>query len=169
MAVVYRNAEVDDAAMLGMVHTNSWQAAYEGLIPQDELDALDPEQRAEEFRAMLDPQRRAERGVVWIVAEEEGALLGHAGAQFIDGGGHLHFLYLDPSHWDKGVGHELHELAMDGLRSLGATSALLKVLEGNQRAINFYERHGWAFTGERMEEEIAGIAVVDVQMEKPLV
>jgi hypothetical protein len=41
-AVRVRKAEVADAMAIAVVHVRSWQAAYEGLVPQDYLDGLDP-------------------------------------------------------------------------------------------------------------------------------
>ena len=52
-------------------------------------------------------------------------------------------LYLDPAHWGAGHGHTLHTEALDVARASGATVATLWVLTTNQRARNFYERHGW--------------------------
>lgn len=34
-----------DAAVLGPLHVQLWQAAYTGLLPQARLDGIDPERR----------------------------------------------------------------------------------------------------------------------------
>jgi hypothetical protein len=42
------------------------------------------------------------------------------------------------------------------LAACGYSSATLWVLEGNARAIRFYEQHGWAHDGSVAEHAIAG-------------
>lgn len=165
-SVRYRFAEPDDAGKLGEVHTRSWQAAYAGLIDEDALAALDPAERADNFRDMLPADRRAERQVTWIVAELDGEIVGHTISQLVPDTGEawLHVLYLAPEGWGHGIGYTLHGMAMRGLRRFGATTAKLKVLNGNERAISFYERLGWAFTGEELEEDWAGVTVTDQVM-----
>ena len=164
MAVRYRFADTSDADALGALHTRSWRAAYRGLIDQAALDGLDPADKAAQFLAMLDPGSRDERAVVWIVAELDGDPVGHAIAQRHEDEGHLHALYLDPDHFGTGVGPTLHDMALRALRRIGCNSATLRVLDGNDRAIGFYERRGWRLTGNRYEDEWSGIAVVDLEM-----
>lgn len=164
MAATYRFAQPDDADELGVMHTESWQAAYRGLIDEDQLATLDPAERADMFRGGLPADIQRERKVTWVVAEEDGHILGHAMSQISDGVGHLHVLYLHPDAWGRGIGSELHAMAVRGLRRLGAHRALLRVLEGNTRAISFYERHGWSLTGQRFDEEMFGIELVDLEM-----
>jgi len=48
--VVVWAAAVADAAAIGRVHVLAWQAAYPGLMPQDYLDGLDINQRAQPGR-----------------------------------------------------------------------------------------------------------------------
>lgn len=164
----YRLAEVGDADELAAVHIRSWRAAYRGLIADEHLDALEVAARADVFRKELEPQRRAERGVTWIVAERDGVVIGHALSQFFDGAAVLHLLYLDPELFNKGVGHTLHAMVLRGARRLGAVAITLKVLDGNQRAIDFYERHGWEFTGKQSEDDWSGIPVVEHEMGRSL-
>ncbi len=47
----------------------------------------------------------------------------------------------------RGIGTRLHAAALDRLRSRGVTRAGLWVLDTNQRALGFYERHGWTDDG----------------------
>ncbi len=61
--------------------------------------------------------------------------------------GDLYALYLDPDHWGRGIGTPLHAAALDRLVTHSFTRAGLWVLEGNQRALRLYHRHGWTDTG----------------------
>lgn len=169
-SVRYRFAAPDDAEKLGEVHTRSWQAAYAGLIDDDALAALDPVERSDSFGDQLDPATQRERNTTWIVAEVDGEIVGHTISQFVPDTGEawLHVLYLAPEGWGLGIGYTLHGMAIRGLRRFGAKTAHLKVLKGNERAVTFYERLGWTFTGEELEEEWAGITVTDQVMELAL-
>lgn len=66
--------------------------------------------------------------------------------------GWLSHLYVDPNHWGKRVGSELHDLAVaNGGRRLW-------VLRDNARARAMYERRGWRLTDRvRPVYEPAGI------------
>jgi ribosomal protein S18 acetylase RimI-like enzyme len=48
------------------------------------------------------------------------------------------------------------------------SSALLWVLENNQRARNFYEREGWSLDGVRAQEEIGGRSLSVVRYSRAL-
>jgi GNAT superfamily N-acetyltransferase len=51
-----RPAEPEDAMAVARVHVRSWQAAYRALLPDDYLDQLRPEDRAQSYDfASLDP------------------------------------------------------------------------------------------------------------------
>ncbi len=164
MAVRYRFAAVGDEDALARMHTRSWQAAYRGLLDDSLLDGLDPAERAQEFRSSLDRLAHDDRGVTWIVAESDGRVVGHVLTQFFGGEARMHQLYLDPDVWGTGIGHALHDMGMRGLHRYGARHATLDVLDGNQRAIDFYERHGWSLTGSVEHAELFGVPLVDRQM-----
>ncbi len=57
-------------------------------------------------------------------------------------------LYVRASSYGTGVGHALLEAA------IGDSPAYLWVLDGNVRAIGFYERHGFAFDGATKPEDV---------------
>jgi GNAT superfamily N-acetyltransferase len=62
--------------------------------------------------------------------------------------GWLQGLYVVPERWGTGLAVELHDRALDEVRSLGSGSCKLWVLEDNARARRFYERRGWRENGE---------------------
>jgi GNAT superfamily N-acetyltransferase len=150
VAVVVRPADLDDAAGIARVHVAGWQAGYAGLLPAQYLAELSVEQRAERWRIILTDALGA--GTT-LVAELDGAITGFAtvGPSRDDdaalGTGELWAIYVNPGLWRTGVGHALHETALQRLRDAGMTSASLWVLQGNQRAMGFYERHGWTADG----------------------
>jgi ribosomal protein S18 acetylase RimI-like enzyme len=150
VAVVVRPAELEDAAGIARVHVAGWQVGYAGLLPPEYLTGLSVEERAGRWRTILGDQSAA--GTT-LVAELGGAIIGFAsvGPSRDDDAapdtGELWGIYVHPEHWRTGAGHALHEDALQELRAAGATTASLWVLQGNQRAIGFYERHGWTADG----------------------
>jgi hypothetical protein len=41
-----RPARAGDVPQIALIHVRSWQGAYRGLMPQEYLDGLQPDQRA---------------------------------------------------------------------------------------------------------------------------
>ena len=61
--------------------------------------------------------------------------------------GRLHSLYVGPDALGQGIGHTLMSQALSTFTAWGCERAHLWVLEGNSRAISFYERQGWQLNG----------------------
>jgi ribosomal protein S18 acetylase RimI-like enzyme len=139
-----RDARPEDAAEVAGVHVRSWQVAYRGLLPDDYLDGLRPEERAARYTfGSSDPH-----GPATVVA-----CLDHVICGFVTTGrsrdadtsdmGEILALYVDPPSWDLGVGHRLMTDARVRLGQGHFTDAVLWVLVGNERAQRFYHRDGW--------------------------
>jgi ribosomal protein S18 acetylase RimI-like enzyme len=63
--------------------------------------------------------------------------------------GEVHGLYVDPLHWQEGIGGALMDHALLRLATDGMTRATLWVLEANARGIRFYEAKGFHPDGTR--------------------
>jgi L-amino acid N-acyltransferase YncA len=110
-----------------LVHVRSWQSAYQGKIPQDYLDGLDPAHRSQVWRGVLE-QARPSRGGVLVAVAEGGGITGFASfGPSRDGDtdpwvtGEVFAIYADPCAWGTGTGRALMggavtELAPPGLR-----------------------------------------------------
>jgi ribosomal protein S18 acetylase RimI-like enzyme len=61
--------------------------------------------------------------------------------------GELYTLYVVPAHWSTGVGRELTDAALDGLRAAGYRCVVLWTLTENARARRFYDKAGFAPDG----------------------
>lgn len=142
------------------VHVRSWQAAYRNLLPDDYLDQLRPEDRAQKYDfGGFDPRKPQT-----IVAVEEGSICGFAttapsrDADLPDHG-ELYALYVDPEMWGRGFGIALMSAARAQLLRAGFKDAVLWVLSGNVRAERFYQINGWVADGLCRTDVVWGVTV----------
>jgi GNAT superfamily N-acetyltransferase len=158
--MLLRPAEPADDAAVARVHVRSWQIAYRGLLPDEYLDGLQPEDRAPHYsfgdRTPCQP--------LTTVAIERGEICGFATTGASRDGdrpnsGELYALYVDPSCWELGVGRALIGGAREHLTREGFAEAHLWVLDGNTRAERFYRRDGWTPDRARRPEELWGVIV----------
>lgn len=157
--MLIREATIEDAHGIAVVHVRSWQAAYAGLMPQNVLDDLSVDDRAERWARIISEPGSGSRT---LVAERDGEVVGWAGfgdAREADapGAGELWGIYAHPSAWSSGIGHALLDAVERELADAGHSSAYLWVLDGNDRAAAFYTRHGWIDDGGTKIEERPGL------------
>jgi ribosomal-protein-alanine N-acetyltransferase len=87
---------------------------------------------------------------LYLVAEEENALIGYAGMMFTGGPqADVVTLAVDPAHWGHGTGTALLTALLDKARDRGCAEVLLEVREDNPRARQLYARHGFTEVGIR--------------------
>jgi len=151
MAVTIRVTTRDDTRAIATVRIETWREAYAGLVAQDVLDRMDVDREALRRAELWDDYHGDPRGAE-VLAEVDGELAGWAlSGPSIDADlpddGQVYAIYALPPFWSAGVGHALMIDAEARLRAAGFTRAHLWVLEGNDRAAFFYERHGWREDG----------------------
>ena len=148
-AVAYRLATLVDAPEIAAVHVRGWQWGYRGLLPEALLASLSIPEREAMWRWALAPGRGVR---VWL-AERNGRLLGFAscgpprGPDEPEGAGELHAIYLEEEAAGTGMGRALLARSASELVEAGYRSAILWVLDVNDRARRFYERAGWSHDG----------------------
>lgn len=164
--VSIRDAKASDKWEVAAVHVRSWQAAYEGLLPDDFLSGLKIEDRAARYSFgegdSDDP--------VTKVAIDGDKIVGFVTCgtyrdPLISGYGEVYALYVDPQYWKRGLGRELLDSSIDHLSRMRFGKAYLWVLEGNRRAIAFYESVGWFADGTVRSEVIGGVPVGEIRYE----
>jgi ribosomal protein S18 acetylase RimI-like enzyme len=142
-----RPAVLQDAPAIAAVHVATWRDAYAGLLPDDFLDGLDVDQRAERWRGRL---AALPAGLFVLVVELDAEVRGFvSGGPSRDGGvgGEVYAIYVDPASQGRGAGRQLLQAAVDCLTGAGFTEARLWVLAGNHPARGFYESQGWRLDG----------------------
>lgn len=149
------------------MHVRTWQGAYGHVFPSHRLASISLERRAEFWRSALPGAEAA------FVAEVDGEVVGFASVgpsndEDGDGIGELYAIYVEPAHWDAGVGRELAATADERLRELGFREATLWVLDDNPRARRFYEGGGWRVDGATRTGTHLGVETAEVRYRKTL-
>jgi len=162
--MLIRLAEPGDAMAVAGVHVRSWQVAYRGLLADEYLDQLRPEDRAQRYdfgtrdplkpRTIVAVDGAAIQGFVSTMPSRDEDLADH---------GELCALYVVPEQWGHGMGAALIKAAREHLFEDGFQNALLWVLAGNDRATRFYEGDGWIADGHRRTDSVWGVTVSEVR------
>ena len=190
-ALTIRPATPNDAQAIARIRVQGWRFAYQGLISQDYLDSLSVAEDTERIRGYLSqlpqnspPSRSASvqgsdgEKRSFMLAVRGDAVLGfcrfsaapnktNRAERAVPGGtlnGRLHSLYIDPETLGQSIGHTLMNHALSTFAAWGCERATLWVLEGNSRAISFYERQGWRCTGTTKVDQSFGPCLVEHEM-----
>lgn len=161
-----RPAQVDDAARLADIHLQTWQAAYRDLLSAQYLDGLSAgvERRA----VVLGEAIASLKFSVWV-AEQSGQVVAWASfgssrdADAAPSTGELRAINLLPQVWSQGIGRQLWQEVRQQLIAAGFTQAIVWVIQGNQRALGFYQSVGF------VQEPDTATTVVENDEPLPLV
>jgi ribosomal protein S18 acetylase RimI-like enzyme len=154
---------IDDADELGRVHVAIWQHAYAGLMSPAYLDGLDPAAFAESWRTRLaDPFP----GTVRLVARDDEGIVGFttAGPPRIDDPPvdlELYAINVLPRAHGTGLADALLEA------TIGERAAYLWVIEGNERAMAYYRKRGFADDGGRDIDQDSGATEIRMVRSQP--
>ena len=191
-ALTIRPATPNDAQAIARIRVQGWRFAYQGLISQDYLDSLSIAEDTERMCGYLSqlPQNLPPNNLAsvqgpndaekrsFMLAVRDDVVLGfcHFSAapnnadrveRATPGGtmnGRLHSLYIDPDALGQGIGHALMNHALSTFTAWGCERATLWVLEGNSRAVSFYERQGWQLTGDTKVDRSFGPELHEQEM-----
>ena len=137
-------AEMRDAKAIAETHAAAARAAYEGIVPDDQLEALAPITREAKWRQAIefaDPQLQ-----VAVQGDEVVGFVGYDRSRDPKTPattGEIWSIYVKPEHWGKGVGVALCDAARDGLEEEGCAHVTIWVPLRNERALRFMELAGF--------------------------
>jgi GNAT superfamily N-acetyltransferase len=163
-----RVAWADDAEAIAAVQVRAWRTSYDGLLPADLLDSLDPAELATGWRESLarpvDARQRA------LVALERNAVTGFAvtsPAADPDADpvadGEVSDLTIDPARRGQGHASRLMQACVDTLVADGFTVARTWVNARDDRLRGFLTEAGWAADGAHRELDLRGDGEVTVK------
>jgi ribosomal protein S18 acetylase RimI-like enzyme len=145
-----------DAMAIADIYASAIQAAYQGLIPDEQLGALSATKRQGYWREaveMGEPQIQ--------VAVEGEQVVGFVGfdrsrdPKTPSTMGEIWQIYVTPALWSTGAGLALWDAARDGLEDEGCTDVTLWLPLRNERALAFHEKAGF-------KRELASAKTVEV-------
>lgn len=164
-----RRASEHDAARIAEIQVKTWQEAYQGLMPAEYLDSLDP----------------VRRSVVWkdiVASPEETVLVALRGSNIIgfcdllpsrdipspSEIAEIASIYVEPSSWGLGAGRCLMKSVLDHAKDHGFTIVTLWVLSSNDRARSFYKKAGFAPDGAEKTKERPGFTLHELRYRRDL-
>ncbi|MHB9754532.1 GNAT family N-acetyltransferase [Streptomyces sp. BYX5S] len=137
-----RTAVPADAPTLAALHRRARATYYPDGVPGDD----DPREWVERWEQAIGRVR----GHV-LVCVRDGTVVGLASFRRPEDAPAdtvvLYQFQVDPDHWRRGIGAELHAACLEQWRVDGVTEAHLIVHGDNTRAQTFYARHGWVDEG----------------------
>ncbi len=141
------------------IYEESWKFAYKDIIPKSYLESIPSGQWA----AHLDQD-----GMNTLVMAEHGKLIGtssYCASRFPDfpGFGEIVSIYFLPEYMGRGYGKMLLNAVIAELADLGYHDIFLWVLEENIRARRFYEKEGFVFGNQFLDDNIGGKSVREIQ------
>jgi ribosomal protein S18 acetylase RimI-like enzyme len=160
-----RLARLEDAEAIARVQVASWHAAYRGLMAEQRLAAFTVPVRTAAWQRNLGV-RGDVRTTVFEEASAPRQVVGFASigkSRDVPGWGEIWAIYVTPEWWGRGVGSALFADAMAELAARGLPRVMLWVLEGNERAQQFYRGNGFVPDGTRKLDD--GFAVLRLRRE----
>ena len=149
MAFEIETARIQDAEAIAAVHISSWRETYRGLLPNDLLENLQLDQRAELWRQIIASNQLSPSSAQYIARSKKQIVgFGSCGPgrsrTCVKEGyeGEISTLYVLNSHQHRGIGSALFHQMTVRLSSEGINSLSLWVLDTNLKARSFYERRG---------------------------
>ena len=155
--ITLKKMETDDEIRgKGYVHYKAWQQAYTGLVDQSCLDKMSVEKCVEIAYKWPDNL---------LVAKDGECVVGFVGYgdcrnDDMKDAGEVFAIYVLAEYYGKGVGRALMDAALD---LLPQDRVAVWVLQGNKRAIRFYEKCGFRSDG-KSDTKILGSPITEIRM-----
>ena len=148
MTLIISRAEEHDCDIIAQILVASWRFAYKDIMPNDVLDNLSVEQRSKGWQNHL-----RDGGEAYLLTADESAFGLVEVCPFrdkiegFDSYSEIPVIYLMPDKVGQGFGCMLMDFALNLLSERGFRHVGIWVLEKNKRAIKFYEKYGFSFSG----------------------
>lgn len=148
MEVVIRNVQQGDANALAYIQTESWKAAFAGILDAEILAKCTNIDRATAmYQGLLDENKG--NGYLLTVDGEPHCIAYWDAArdsEFV-GKAELICIHSLPDNWRKGFGSQMMDLVLTDIKKSGYSEVVLWVFRDNLRARAFYEAKGFARKG----------------------
>ena len=148
--VIIRKAVPGDELVLAYIQTESWKAAFAGILSPEELERCTNLQKAEQmYHNVL--CREGCNMAIELVDDHPHCIAawGTNRCELGDAVGELICIHSLQNNWAKGYGSAMMEYVLAQLRQANYESVILWVFEENIRARKFYEKHGFTLTEQK--------------------
>lgn len=151
--------DTDDKLKISEIYEKSWKVAYSNIFSKEFLDSIEPGKWVD-FLSL--------ENINTLVLEDEGKFLGtlsYSKSRFLEmeDWGEIISLYILPEYTGNGLGKILFKEGINNLSKLNFENIFLYVLEENKRAIKFYERMGFKYSGEYINDNVGGKDVKELK------
>jgi ribosomal protein S18 acetylase RimI-like enzyme len=127
-----------DAEAVSVLLSGSWERTYTPLMGAEKVRAQNEKKHgAESLKADLERQHSES----FVAVADDGAVVGYAYAIVTKGVLWLDRLHVAPDHQGSGLAAGLLHAVMTNY--VGEPSISLEVIDGNDRAVRFYEKQGF--------------------------
>jgi ribosomal protein S18 acetylase RimI-like enzyme len=136
-----RRAKTSDATDVAGTHDEAWRAAYQGIIPGNELDKLISRRGPDWWDSAI---RKGSRITILQFGEQIAgyANYGRNRARSLFYDGEIYEIYLRPEFQGLGFGRRLFSAARKDLTQSGLKSMVVWALSDNDPAVEFYRALG---------------------------
>ena len=145
-----RRAIPGDEQVLAYIQTESWKAAFAGILSPEELERCTDIQKAEQMCHIV--LRRDGCNMAIELVDGKPHCIAAWGKNRCDLGdtvGELICIHSLQNNWAKGYGSAMMEYVLGQLQQANYKSVILWVFEENSRARKFYEKHGFELTEQK--------------------
>ena len=134
-----RIATLEDATIVGKVHSEAWKSTYRGVFPNEYIDDDTPLKRSEEFLEFIKID-----SCTYFLLENSDTIAGIVKTREKSKILEIESIYILDEYRGKGFGRQF----IDFIKAKGAwTEICLWVLESNSHARRFYENNGFVLSG----------------------
>lgn len=148
--VFIRKAIPGDERVLAYIQTESWKAAFAGILSSEELVRCTNLEKAEQmYHSVL---RREGCNMAIELVDDHPHCIAAWGTNRCDLGdavSELICIHSLQNNWAKGYGSAMMEYVLCQLQLAHYKSVILWVFEANTRARKFYEKHSFALTDQK--------------------
>jgi GNAT superfamily N-acetyltransferase len=143
-----RWAQLEDIQDLGLVHSEAYRNAYQGIIPDEFLNQVTPEVSGEYFCTAL-TQGEERVAIALIDKRTVGCMVLKACSDddLQKHSGEITAIYLLQNHRGIGIGKTILKWGIGKLKDFGCSKVAIWVLRENLNAIRFYEKQGFVRDG----------------------
>ena len=148
--VFIRKAIPGDEQVLAYIQTESWKAAFAGILSPEELVRCTNQEKAEQMYHSILWREGCNMAIEFVDGKPHCiAAWGKNRCDLSDTVGELICIHSLQNNWAKGYGSAMMEYVLVQLQQAQYESVILWVFEENSRARKFYEKHGFELTEQK--------------------